>query len=83
MNVLQPMHLMVIGVIAILVFGPKKLPELARGIGEAMKEFKKTMNSHEEPEPAAPVVANAAATPEAPGAAAKESVPTAGSPPQT
>lgn len=61
MNALQPMHLVVLGVIALLVFGPKKLPELARGIGEAMKEFKKTMHSVDEPEPVAPVVANASA----------------------
>lgn len=73
MNALQPMHLLVVGVIALLVFGPKKLPELARGIGEAMKEFKKTMNSHDEPEAAAPVVANASATTEAPGTSSPES----------
>lgn len=64
MNAFQPMHLFVLGIIALLVFGPKKLPELARGIGEAMKEFKKTMHSVEEPEPAAPVIANASATPQ-------------------
>jgi sec-independent protein translocase protein TatA len=83
MNAFQPMHLVVIGVIALLVFGPKKLPELARGIGEAMKEFKKTMNSHEEPESSAPVVANASAMPEAPGATVKESGTAAGTTPQT
>ncbi len=64
MNAFQPMHLVVLGIIALLVFGPKKLPELARGIGEAMKEFKKTMHSVDETEPSAPVVAQVAATPE-------------------
>ena len=84
MNALTPTHLIIVAAIALLVFGPKKLPELARGIGEAMKEFKKTMNSHEEPEPAAPVVANASVAPEVPGAAAtRESGATAGTPPQT
>jgi sec-independent protein translocase protein TatA len=78
MNALQPMHLLVVGVIALLVFGPKKLPELARGIGEAMKEFKKTMNSHDEPVTSAPVVANASATTEAPGTAPSESGTAAG-----
>jgi sec-independent protein translocase protein TatA len=72
MNALQPMHLVVIGVIALLVFGPKKLPELARGIGEAMKEFKKTMNSHDEPEVSAPVVAQVSATPEVTASGVKE-----------
>jgi len=83
MNALQPMHLVVIGVIALLVFGPKKLPELARGIGEAMKEFKKTMNAHDEPEAAAPVVAQASATPEIAGSAVKEGSATASSTPHT
>jgi sec-independent protein translocase protein TatA len=64
MNALQPMHLIIIAAIALLVFGPKKLPELARGIGEAMKEFKKTMHQPDEPEPAPPTVA--AAAPETP-----------------
>jgi sec-independent protein translocase protein TatA len=81
MNAFQPMHLVVIGVIALLVFGPKKLPELARGIGEAMKEFKKTMNTHDEPEASAPVVANASVTPEAPGATTRDSAAAASTPP--
>lgn len=36
----QPMHLLVIFGIALLVFGPKKLPELGRGIGEGIRGFK-------------------------------------------
>jgi sec-independent protein translocase protein TatA len=65
MGAFQPLHLAFVALIALLVFGPKKLPELAKGIGEAMKEFKRTINSVDEPEPAAPVVAQTAATPEA------------------
>lgn len=34
-------ELLVILVIVLLVFGPRKLPELARGIGKAMNEFKR------------------------------------------
>jgi sec-independent protein translocase protein TatA len=37
----QPMHLLVIFFIALLVFGPKKLPELGRGIGDGIRELKK------------------------------------------
>lgn len=37
-----PMELIVILVIALLVFGPKKLPEIGRSIGKAVREFKKT-----------------------------------------
>jgi sec-independent protein translocase protein TatA len=36
----QPMHLLVILFIALLVFGPKKLPELGRGLGDGIRSFK-------------------------------------------
>jgi len=36
----QPMHLLVIFGIALLVFGPKKLPQLGKGIGEGIRSFK-------------------------------------------
>jgi sec-independent protein translocase protein TatA len=36
----QPMHLLVIFAIALFVFGPKKLPELGKGIGEGIKALK-------------------------------------------
>jgi sec-independent protein translocase protein TatA len=36
----QPMHLLVILGIALFVFGPKKLPELGKGIGEGIRSFK-------------------------------------------
>ena len=39
-NLFQPMHLLVIFVIALLVFGPKKLPELGKGLGEGIRGFK-------------------------------------------
>jgi sec-independent protein translocase protein TatA len=39
----QPMHLLVIFGIALLVFGPKKLPELGKGIGEGIRGFKLAM----------------------------------------
>jgi sec-independent protein translocase protein TatA len=40
----QPMHLIVILAIALLVVGPKKLPELGAGIGKSIREFKKAMS---------------------------------------
>jgi sec-independent protein translocase protein TatA len=39
----QPTHLLVIFGIALLVFGPKKLPELGKGIGESIRGFKAAM----------------------------------------
>jgi sec-independent protein translocase protein TatA len=45
----QPMHLLVIFGIALLVFGPKKLPELGKGIGEGIRGFKSAMREDETP----------------------------------
>jgi sec-independent protein translocase protein TatA len=42
-GLLQPMHLLVIFGIALLVFGPKKLPELGKGIGDGIRGFKSAM----------------------------------------
>jgi len=36
----QPMHLLVLLGIAIFVFGPKKIPELGKGLGEGIRGFK-------------------------------------------
>jgi sec-independent protein translocase protein TatA len=44
----QPMHLLVIFGIALLVFGPKKLPELGKGIGEGIRGFKSAMKTEDE-----------------------------------
>jgi sec-independent protein translocase protein TatA len=44
----QPMHLLVIGSIALLIFGPKKLPELGKGLGESIRGFKSAMAAKEE-----------------------------------
>ena len=37
-----PAELILIFVVALLVFGPKKLPEIGRSVGKAIREFKKT-----------------------------------------
>lgn len=39
----QPMHLLVIFLIALLIFGPKKLPELGKGLGEGIRALKEGM----------------------------------------
>ena len=45
----QPMHLLMIVGIALLVFGPKKLPELGKGLGESIRGFKSAMAAKEDP----------------------------------
>ncbi len=72
--VLSEWHIILALVIVFLLFGGKKLPELARGIGEAMKQFKKAqrdMNSDENrpadaPTPHAEPRPEATTTPAAP-----------------
>jgi len=70
-------ELLVIGVLALLVFGPSKLPELGRMFGRAMREFRRASDEfrstvetnlkiNEDPEPViAPTVTETAATPTA------------------
>jgi sec-independent protein translocase protein TatA len=38
-----PMELIVVLVIALLIFGPKKLPDLGRSVGSGMREFKNSV----------------------------------------
>ena len=44
----QPMHLILILVIVLIIFGPGKLPELGEGLGKSIKAFKKAMKEGEE-----------------------------------
>jgi sec-independent protein translocase protein TatA len=43
----QPMHLLIIFFIALLVFGPKKLPELGKGLGDGIRALKEGMKASE------------------------------------
>ncbi len=45
----QPMHLLVILLIAMFVFGPKRLPELGKGLGDGIRSFKDAMSSDKDP----------------------------------
>lgn len=53
--ILQPLfigttELLLIGGIALLMFGGKKLPEMMRGLGQGVKEFKKGIHEESQPE---------------------------------
>jgi sec-independent protein translocase protein TatA len=45
-----PLELVVILAIALIVLGPKKLPEVGRSIGKGMREFKDSLNGEPERE---------------------------------
>lgn len=38
---LQPIHLIIVAVVALIIFGPSRLPEIGRGLGKAINEFRK------------------------------------------
>jgi sec-independent protein translocase protein TatA len=44
----QPIHLLIVLGVVLLIFGPKKLPELGKGLGEAIRGFKKEFNEEAE-----------------------------------
>jgi len=43
-QLLQPMHLLLIIVIALLIFGPSKLPQLGASIGKSIRELRKGLD---------------------------------------
>ncbi len=64
-DLLQPMHLLVLGVIVFLLFGARRLPELGKGLGEGLKGFKEGIKGITDPAPTPTVQSTAA--PVAPG----------------
>jgi sec-independent protein translocase protein TatA len=46
----QPLHLIIVAFIALIVFGPKRLPELGRGMGQAIRGFKESMREGQDEE---------------------------------
>jgi sec-independent protein translocase protein TatA len=70
-DLLQPWHLIVLAVVAFLLFGAKRLPELGKGLGEGLKGFKEGIKGISDPGPPTPPTAQHTVTPApAPPAAA-------------
>jgi sec-independent protein translocase protein TatA len=79
----QPMHLLIILVVVILIFGPGRLGNIGRDLGKSIKDFKKAMSeedvTHQDTAPPAqaprteqiPPAAASQAAPQAPQAAAQ------------
>lgn len=47
-GLLQPFHLLVILLVALVIFGPGKLPDLGKSLGEAIRGFKKALDGEEQ-----------------------------------
>ena len=46
-DILQPTHLLFILVVALLVLGPKRLPEVGRALGRGLRDFRNALNTDE------------------------------------
>jgi sec-independent protein translocase protein TatA len=75
LGALQPGHLIVILVIVLLIFGPGKLPELGKALGDGMRELKKATGGGEG-DAHASTTGTATTTTAAPGAATAVAAPT-------
>jgi sec-independent protein translocase protein TatA len=49
-DLISPIHILLLLIVALLVFGPRRLPEIGQGIGKGIREFRRAMNSINEPE---------------------------------
>lgn len=61
-DLLQPTHLLVIGILLLVLFGAKRLPELGKGMGEGLKGFKEGLKGTPDPVPPAQPVQPSVAT---------------------
>ena len=43
-NILSPTHLLLVLAVALIVLGPKRLPEVGRGLGSAIRDFKGSLS---------------------------------------
>ena len=76
MGLENPVHLVFIGIVALLVLGPRRLPELARALGHGLREFREAMSGEARPQIDPP------SRQEAPPQAALQPLQQAPSPPQ-
>jgi sec-independent protein translocase protein TatA len=73
----SPMHLVIVLIVAVLVLGPKKLPEVGRSLGSGIRQFKHSIEGHD----SEPTTAAVAATPVAAPAPVVASAPVAAAAP--
>jgi sec-independent protein translocase protein TatA len=69
LGALQPGHLIVVLVIVLLVFGPGKLPELGKAVGDGLRELKKATGNDEHKDAGTVAATTAVAPPPVPVAA--------------
>lgn len=50
----SPMHLLIVAIVILVLFGGRKIPELMRGLGEGVRGFKEGMSGNPSQPPAQP-----------------------------
>ncbi len=53
-GLVQPTHIILVLIVALLVLGPKRIPEAARSLGHGLREFKDSIGGHDEDDASAP-----------------------------
>ena len=55
-GLLTPGHLLILAVVVLLAFGPKRLPELGRSLGRGIREFRSSISGHDDDEEKKPEI---------------------------
>jgi TatA/E family protein of Tat protein translocase len=50
MGIENPVHLLFIAIVALIVLGPRRLPELARAVGRGVREFREAVGQQDSPQ---------------------------------
>jgi sec-independent protein translocase protein TatA len=62
----SPMHLIIIAVVILVLFGGRKIPEVMKGLGQGVREFKEGMRGDQPAQTSQPATPPVTATPPAP-----------------
>ncbi len=65
MGIESPVHLLFIAVVALVVLGPKRLPDLAKALGQGIREFRQSLDEGASAAPAPPPAASIVSAPAA------------------
>ncbi|HEU0305325.1 MAG TPA: twin-arginine translocase TatA/TatE family subunit [Gaiellaceae bacterium] len=66
-----PGEIVILLIVALLVFGPKRLPEMGRSIGKGMREFKSSLTTNDDDDDVAPELRASPEVPDEPARAPK------------
>jgi TatA/E family protein of Tat protein translocase len=82
MGIESPVHLIFIAIVALVVLGPKRLPDLARSLGNGIREFRQSLDlGTQDPPPQAPPPPAASTAPPPPAPDVPAASPAATEPP--